>query len=293
MEIIFENELMLAINKPAGIVVNKAQTVQQSTVQDWLLTYLGQAAFDRASIQAQRQTWLKFIPEDFDDHFGSPEEIWQERQGIVHRLDKDTSGVLLLAKNPGVLVNLLSQFKQRQTQKTYLALCHGHFQLPTGQLNLPLGRARRNRLRFAVDPAGRPAETHYQVKQTFQHFAWSNFRSELENTLSEAAFKPVKKVLKRGPQLYQAGFSLVELQPKTGRTHQLRVHLASMQHPIVGDKVYSGRRRQVLDQLWCARHFLHAQTIQFYLPDSNKWQQRQSITAPLSPDLQKSLNLLE
>lgn len=293
MIILFENKNLLAINKPAGVVVNQAETQSEPTIQEWLREYLGEAAFQLELLAKNKPEWQKLIPADWQADFGTPEEIWQERQGLVHRLDKETSGVLLLAKNPGALVNLLAQFKQRQTQKTYLALCHGRFELKSGQINAPLGRAMRNRLRFAIDPAGRPAKTTYQVLKNFGDFNWQKFKEEVLTQLNELEQKKLKPLLKRARQIYQPGFCLVEAQPKTGRTHQIRVHFASLQHPLVGDKVYSGSKRQSLDQLWCARHFLHAAKLEFFLPKGPSWEQRQIVEAPLTADLSKAINMVQ
>ncbi len=101
------------------------------------MQYLGEAAFTQEYIEQSRASWINLIPYNFLPDFGSPEEIWMTRQGLVHRLDKDTSGALLLAKNPGALVNLLAQFKQKQIEKEYLALCHGRFALDQGKSACP------------------------------------------------------------------------------------------------------------------------------------------------------------
>jgi 23S rRNA pseudouridine1911/1915/1917 synthase len=193
-------------------------------------------------------------------------------------LDKETSGVLLLAKNPGTLVNLLAQFKNRETSKTYSALVHGKFQVKEGKLSAPIARASRNRLRFTVVADGKPAETFYKVEQEF---------ANLDITKLENLKKPDKK---KARNTYQQGFSLVEAKPKTGRTHQIRVHLSAMQHPLVGDKVYSGKKRAKFDYLWCQRHFLHAKNLTFRDPRS---QEMMTIKADLTPDLKEVLARLE
>ena len=272
-DILYQNQDLLLINKPAGVVVNKAKTVRGETIQEWMEDFLLDLAVEEKNLE-----WKGLIPEDFSDEFGSPEEIWQERQGIVHRLDKETSGVLLLAKNPGALVNLLAQFKQRQTSKSYSALVHGKFKLKEGKLSAPIARATHNRLKYAVVVDGRPAETLYRVEQEF---------SALDISFLENLKKADKK---RANNTYQQGFSLVEAQPKTGRTHQIRVHLSAMQHPLVGDKVYSGKKRAKLDHLWCHRHFLHAKTLTFRDPRS---QQMMTVEADLTPDLKEVLARLE
>lgn len=293
IKIAFEDQNLIVINKPAGVVVNKALTHHNDTVQDWLVNYLGEVAFTQESVQKNRSHWTNLVPYNFQEDFGSPEEIWLERQGLVHRLDKDTSGALLLAKNPGALVNLLAQFKQKQVKKEYLALCHGRFELDQGKISVPLARARRDRLRFAVSATGKIAETHYQVINRYWDFAWETLKQQIVQEDSFTIDRKINKLLNRGPQLYQAGFSLVKAQPKTGRTHQIRVHFASLHHPLLGDKIYSGRKRQALDQLWCQRHFLHAASLVFFLPTGPVWEKRQSVEVPLTADLQKALSLLK
>lgn len=292
MEIIFENQNLLVINKPAGVVVNRAQTHSEETIQDWLVQYLGREAFSENFINSSRAQWELLLPYDFKDNFGSPEEIWQTRQGLVHRLDKETSGALLLAKNPGALVNLLAQFKQKQIEKEYLALCHGRLVLDTGKINAPLARARKNRFRFAISATGKKAETHYQVINRYWNFDWQSLKEQVLKDNQLLSEKNKSKLLKRGPELYQAGFSLLKAKPKTGRTHQIRVHFASMQHPLLADKIYSGKKRQALDQLWCPRHFLHASNLEFFLPTGPIWEKRKLVKVPLTADLQKALSLL-
>jgi len=293
IQIIFENDNLLVINKPAGLVVNRAQTHHEDTIQDWFVEYLGQDFFTESFINNSRQHWQLLVPHDFTDQFGTPEEIWLNRQGMVHRLDKETSGALLLAKNPGALVNLLAQFKQKQIAKEYLALCHGRFVLDTGKINAPLARARNNRLRFAISATGKKAETAYEVIQRYWEFDWTTFTNKILKNNPVLSEKQQSKILKKGPQLYQSGFSLVRAKPQTGRTHQIRVHFASMQHPLLADKIYSGKKRQALDRLWCPRHFLHAASIAFFLPTGPVWQKRQLVEVPLTTDLQAAMSLLK
>ena len=272
-EILYQNQDLLLINKPAGVVVNKAQTNKGETIQDWMGDFLSNLEEEEKNLE-----WQSLVPADFSDEFGSPAEIWQERQGIVHRLDKETSGVLLLAKNPGALLNLLAQFKQRQTSKTYSALVHGKFQVKEGKLAAPIARASHNRLKFAVVEDGKPAETFYKVEQEF---------GALDISFLEDLKKSEKK---RATNAYQQGFSLLEAKPKTGRTHQIRVHMSAMQHPLVGDKVYSGKKRAKLDHIWCQRHFLHAKSLTFRDPRS---QEMMTIKADLTPDLKVVLAKLD
>ncbi|MBD3279593.1 MAG: RluA family pseudouridine synthase [Candidatus Pacebacteria bacterium] len=264
LEIIYQDQDLLIINKPAGLVVNRAQTVKQATLQDWLAA--------RQDKQLPAEQWQDLVPGDFNKQYGSAEEIFAQRQGLVHRLDKDTSGVMVAAKNPGSLVNLLAQFKKRQVKKAYLALVHGRLQLKQGKINLPLSRTRTSPHQFAVAADGRPAQTSYEVLQEF---------TKLDLQI------PAK--LKKYQRTYQAGFSLVKCWPQTGRTHQIRVHFKHLQHPLVGDQHYAGRKRIKLDKLWCPRQFLHAQELCLMRPRNHK---QQCFQAALTDDLQVVLKRL-
>lgn len=268
MQLLFEDPDLAVINKPADLVVNQATTVGDTTVQSWWTEYLQR--IDQAT------SWEELIPADFDSTYGSPEEIFSQRQGIVHRLDKDTSGALILAKNPGALVNLLAQFKQRTVSKKYTCLVHGKFRVPEGVIQAPVERASFDRQRFVVGVTGRPAETQYRVQ--------AYFPSLTKEAL--ALFSPLQK---KRLSVYQ-GFSLVECTPKTGRTHQIRVHLQHWGHPIVGDAKYVGKKRAKLDAVWLGRQFLHASQLTVTHPRSGE---SLTIEAPLADDLQAALALLK
>jgi 23S rRNA pseudouridine1911/1915/1917 synthase len=279
LNILYEDQDLLVINKPSNLVVNRATTIKAETIQDWFVKKFGENYFT-AEFWQKDSAYQKLIPDDFTDEFGDAMTIWQERLGVVHRLDKDTSGVLLLAKNPGALLNLLAQFKQRQTAKTYLALVHGHFVDKNGIINAPLARHAQNRLKYAIDNNGRPALTNYEVKQEF-----SFLHEETIELIAQQSKTKTKKV----KELYQTGFSLVEVAPQTGRTHQIRVHMSAMQHPIVGDQLYTGRKRSKLDNFWCKRQFLHASTLRLKHPRTQK---ELLFEAPLSQDLKQVLTLV-
>lgn len=139
LDILYEDQDLIVINKPSALTVNRSTTMKAKTIQDWFVEKFGEEYFTR-DFWARDLSYQNLIPADFTTEFGDPLAIWQERLGVVHRLDKDTSGVLILAKNPGALLNLLSQFKKRQTQKTYLALVHGHFSDKAGTINAPMAR---------------------------------------------------------------------------------------------------------------------------------------------------------
>lgn len=253
LPIIYEDDGLLVVDKPAGLVVNRAETVPGATIQDWM----------------EAQPWFGTAgsPEAWKD----PElaALYKSRSGMVHRLDKDTSGVLLLAKNPVTMIELMRQFRDRETDKTYLALVHGKFSVSQGIIKLPLGRSQGDRERFAVDPEGKESETAYEVVEYFVNAPASIKQKEARS--------------------YQ-GFSLVRLQPKTGRTHQIRVHMGFIKHPLVGDLKYVGRKRSRIDELWCKRQFLHAEKLCFTNPKDKK---RVCYTSNLPADLETVLNALK
>ncbi len=265
--IIYQDTDLLILSKPAGVVVNRASTVRGETVQDWL-----ENSQDIFSTQ-NHTDWQDCIPEDFSDEFGTPDQIFIERSGIAHRLDKDTSGILVCARNPGALVHLLAQFKARVTTKSYMCLVHGRLASQQGVIDAPLGRRSGNRFLFGVVADGKPAVTEYFVRAEY-------------SSLNEAGMKLVSP---RSKTLYEAGFSLVECLPKTGRTHQIRVHLAHLQHALVGDRLYAGKKRSKLDPLWCPRQFLHAASIAVQHPRTGS---PMHFVAPLTDDLTAVLELL-
>jgi 23S rRNA pseudouridine1911/1915/1917 synthase len=244
--IVFEDEYLLALNKPAGVVVNKAETVKGETLQDWIETQYSQCFSDQA---------LKLSTDEDKDTF-------LKRNGMVHRLDKDTSGIILWAKNPESMFGLMAQFKERTTQKTYTALVHGKIKNIRGTVKVPLGRTSRDRKKFGVVMGGKMSVTDYRVLHTYSS----------------------------SHPKYTAGFSLVELSPRTGRTHQLRVVLKHLGHPIVGDSTYVGRKRAKYDAQWCPRQFLHAASIRFEHPATH---QKQTCQADLATDLAMVLEQLQ
>ncbi len=205
-KIIFEDDCLLVVDKPAGMVVNRAKTVKGKTLQDWL-----EKNFQFSIFNFQKC-----------------------RSGIVHRLDKETSGLLLIAKTQKAFDNLQKQFKQRRVKKKYLALAHGKLASQKGEIVLPIGRMKKDREKFGIEVEGRKARTKY-------------------------------KMLK-----YYDALSLVELMPSTGRTHQLRVHLSFLGHPIVSDLKYGGKRAKK-DRSWCPRLFLHAAYLGFYHPGDGRF----------------------
>ncbi len=230
--IIFEDSEIVVIDKPSGVVCNRAETVEVETLQDW---------WDgRYKISNH-----KFSNAQIED-----EKYFIERSGLVHRLDRETSGVMVMAKTVTAFVSLLRQFKERGVHKQYMALTHGYWDSREGDINLPIGRRRDDRKKFGVREDGRESVTHYEVIK--EYTSWE-FPKEL-------------KVDDRG----YVGFTLVKFLPKTGRTHQIRVHAKQMGHPIVGDFDYAGRKRNREDRKWCNRVMLQAQRIEFEHPRNGK-----------------------
>jgi 23S rRNA pseudouridine1911/1915/1917 synthase len=267
IQIVFEDDDLVVVNKPHGVVTNRAETVKGLTIQEWMEDRIEKDKKVMAQVK-DKKFWQDLVPVDFDQQWGSVQEIFTQRGGMVHRLDKDTSGILVLAKNPGSLVNLLAQFKNRQVQKTYQCLVHGKFKVAEGVVAAPIARARKDRKKFAVGVEGRNAETHYQVKNEFSDQGIKEWLEEVKE--KEIISKDSSKFFKKNLQTYNQGFSLLECLPKTGRTHQIRVHMAHLQHPLVGDKTYGGRKRIKLDSFWCPRHFLHAISLELAHPRSGK-----------------------
>jgi 23S rRNA pseudouridine1911/1915/1917 synthase len=221
IDVVYEDEYLLAVDKPAGMVVHPAYGHRSGTLVNAILAR---------------------FPETLD--VGGP-----ERAGIVHRLDKETSGLILVAKRDATHSALQRLFKRRQVKKFYWALVEGHPSPREGVIDAPIGRDKRNRKRMAIVKSGRRARTGYRVKELFN-----------EN-------------------------SLVEVEPETGRTHQIRVHLAWLGCPVVGDKVYGYRRQRLLTY----RHFLHATKLELTHPVTGALL---ALDAPLPADLAALLRRL-
>jgi len=217
--VIYQDEDVIVVDKPPGLTVHPAPGHPGGTLVNALLALAPELA-------------------DVGDKI---------RPGIVHRLDRDTSGLLVIARNERARVGLTRQLKQREVSKTYLALVQGVPQPPQGTIEAPIGRHPRNRKKMAVIAGGREAETRYRL------------REEID------------------------GFALLEVEPVTGRTHQIRVHLAAIGHPVVGDTTY-GKRSQIV-----GRQFLHAWRLAFDLPSSGR---RVEFESPLPADLRAALERL-
>lgn len=230
-KIIFQDESIFVVEKPSGWITNEADTTTtQPVIQKW-------------------------IRENYDYPLKDNVEM---RDGIVHRLDKETSGILLVAKTKEAFEKLQAEFKGRKVQKTYLALLHGKVEPLEGKIEATVGRLPWRRDRFGVLPGGRESTTEYKVLN----------------------FYPGNN----------AGHSLVEFHPKTGRTHQIRIHSKHIGHAIVADEFYAGRKTARNDRKWCPRLFLHASGIKFIHPVTGKDVEFRS---ELPDDLKEVLNNLK
>jgi len=230
--ILYEDKNLLVLNKPAGLVVHPtATTLKRPSLAAWL---------------TRKYPFLQSVGED------------KLRPGIVHRLDKDTSGVLVVAKNNPTFFYLKNLFKKRKIHKKYLALVEGEMKKEKGIIERSLLRSQRGPFRRRVvypkdrerNRKGKTAITLYKVKKRYR------------------------------------GYTLLEVSPQTGRTHQIRVHLASIGYPIVGDRIYGKKKRKAAFSL--SRHFLHAQMISFFLPSGEFLE----VEAPLPKVLSNFLNAL-
>lgn len=222
LDIIFENGDLIVVNKPAGMVVHPSAGHQSGTLVHAVLAH----APDLRGVGEER------------------------RPGIIHRLDKDTSGLIIIAKHDQAMAELQAQFKNRTVEKRYLALVDGTPQTPSGRIEAPIGRDPRHRKRMAVVPLSRGRE-------------------------SLTIFHTLESLSRH---------TLLEVLPRTGRTHQIRVHLAYIGVPIVADRLY-GRRKASYP---LSRQFLHAAGLTITLPGD----ERMTFEAPLPSDLQTALDEL-
>lgn len=225
IDIVHEDDTLVVVNKPAGLVVHPAAGTPSGTLANALAYHFQQLPARGTGV----------------------------RPGIVHRLDRDTSGLMVVAKTEAALENLSDQFRDRTVFKSYIALVHGRVLSNSGKIDQPLARDPSNRTRMAVVRGGRNALTLYRVRQSFDRF------------------------------------TLLDVELKTGRTHQIRVHLAWLKHPVVADETYgAGRDNTIQDPQLRARvrnlnrHFLHAEKLAFTHP---KTLEHVKFESPLPPEL--------
>lgn len=243
-KIIFEDADVLVLNKPAGLAVHGDGRSNELTLVDWLLEKypsirdIGEAPLQLRSTNYELRTIL--------------------RSGIVHRLDKETSGVLIVAKNQQAYEFLKNQFANHEVEKTYLALVYGNVKDDAGTISRPIGKSKKD-------------------------FRKKSAASNAAGTLRDAVTN--WRVLKRLADKDDNKFTLLEVKPKTGRTHQIRVHLAHTGHPIVCDRLYATGKPCLVG---LDRHALHASHLEARLPSGEK----KSFEAPPPPDFQSSLDSL-
>jgi len=252
LDIIYEDEDIIVLNKQAGISVHPSINEPRGTIVDALLA---------------RYPELEGVGED------------PIRPGIVHRLDKDTSGLLVVAKNQKTFEFLKKQWQEGEVIKKYLALVWGHPKKEKGEIVSELTRSLKDfRKRMVVRPV-RNSPPHKPFGRASAGVISNGVKPEktIKGKLAITEYEVIKKF---------RDFSLVEVSPKTGRTHQIRVHMASLGHPIAGDKVY-GKKKETLEGL--IRQFLHAYYLSFALPGGKKL----ALEADLPKDLETILTKLE
>jgi 23S rRNA pseudouridine1911/1915/1917 synthase len=233
LDIVFEDDDLIVINKPAGLVVHPAAGIQSGTLANALAYHFQQLSTRAGAI----------------------------RPGIVHRLDKDTSGLLVAAKTESSHENLADQFRAREVFKSYVALVYGVVKQQEGRIEQPIARDPRNRTRMAIVAGGRGALSLYKVRRSYD------------------------------------SFTLLDVEIKTGRTHQIRVHLSWLKHPVVGDELYAGGRDNNLQDVRLRaqirklnRQFLHAEQLRFSHPKTGA---PMEFVAPLPAELLALLEQLE
>ncbi len=237
LDIVYEDEYLAVINKPAGMVVHPGAGVQSGTLANAIAFHFAES----------------FAEQNKQD----PDNL---RIGIVHRLDKDTSGLIVVAKTDEIHEELSEQFRERLVYKSYIALVHGSPDQNMGKIEAPIGRNKHNRLRMKVATHGRSALSLWKVRKRYDKF------------------------------------TLLDVEIKTGRTHQIRVHMGYINHPVVGDEIYNeGRDNTVADHTArngiasMNRFFLHAERLSFNHPVTKE---RMEFTQELPAELNQFLDLL-
>jgi len=235
--ILYEDGDMLVVNKPAGLVVHPDGRTVEPSVSEWF---------------AQTYPDSKEVGESIEKTSG---EII-ERAGIVHRIDRDTSGILLLAKTKEGYECLKDQFKNRQIEKIYQVFVYGNIKEDRGTINLPIGRSTSNFKQWSAEKGARgekrEAITYFQILKRASDKSWS----------------------------------FVEAKPKTGRTHQIRVHFKAIQHPVVSDKLYAPKKKGLLG---FKRLALHARSITF----NTVFGKPMTIEAPYPEDFQHAMDIMD
>ena len=250
LDIVFEDEYLAVINKPAGMVVHPGAGVTGGTLANAIAWHFRGSPPYKGGVAAASADGV-VLSSAVPDH---------QRIGIVHRLDKDTSGLIVVAKDDQTAEELSRQFHDREIEKSYIALVHGYVEEDSGTIDRPIARHKHNRTQMTVAAHGRPALTLWRVKD----------RSEK--------------------------FTLLNVDIKTGRTHQIRVHLASINHPVAGDETYNAGRDKTVADIRVRktiadlnRFFLHAEKLAFTHPKTGE---RMRFKQSLPKELEQFLELL-
>lgn len=266
--ILWEDQYLLVVNKPAGMTVNRSETTKREyTAQEWV-----EDKYTNKPMAEEAEQNKDFI----------------ERAGIVHRLDKETSGCLIIAKTPEVFCVLQRQFKNREVGKEYIALVYGKVEPKEGTIKVPLARSRSDRQKWRVAAGGKMAETEYKVVKQLSVLGcqFSDYGRPvvcLSETEKQKTGKPISDNRKQKTDNRKIEYlTLLRIFPKTGRTHQIRVHLKYFGHPIVGDEKYAGKKRAERDKKLFPRLFLHAAKISFMHPVNHR---RITVESPLPREL--------
>ncbi len=257
LEVAYEDHALLVVNKPVGLVIHPAPGHWDGTLVNAVLWHLGQGAGGRGQE-------VQPVP-----HAPCPTP---PRAGIVHRLDKDTSGLLIVAKTAVAHTALSRQLKARTIRRRYLALAAGHVPLDRGTVDAPIGRHQTHRKVMTVRHiGGRDAVTHYRVL--------ARLEADGEPLHVERAKRPAGRGQSSRPVL---AYTLLEVSLDTGRTHQIRVHLGHLGHPVLGDTAYGPHPASYWASLGITRQLLHAYRLEFQHPGDRR---PMSLTAPVPPDL--------
>jgi 23S rRNA pseudouridine1911/1915/1917 synthase len=233
LNIVYEDESLAVINKPSGMVVHPGAGISNGTLANAVAFHF----------------------------YNNGSELKNNRVGIVHRLDKDTSGLIVIAKTEDIHEKLSEQFRARKVFKSYVALVHGEMEKDSGQIEARIAREKHNRTKMSIRAHGRYALSFWKVKKRFEKF------------------------------------TLVAVEIKTGRTHQIRVHLMSVNHPVVGDETYNAGRDKTVKDLTVrkaiqtlGRFFLHAEKLSFTHPVTKEYLE---FTADLPDELTELLEVIE
>jgi len=256
LQILYEDETVLVLNKPAGLVVHPAPGHPNGTLVNGLLAHFGQnhalpvSDLANLAIEAKESDSEEKAPPAEGDDGEAPGKL--ARAGLVHRLDQDTSGVMVIGKTEYAVNNLMVQFRDRIVSKRYLALVSGIPKKRRGEIDAPLGRSSHDRKMFAVREDGKQSTTRYRVITS-----------------------------------YRENCALVDITLLTGRTHQIRVHFKHIGHPLLGDKVYAGKNAGSPERY--PRQMLHAAKLTFLHPETGV---ELAFEAPLPDDFSRALSRL-